>query len=45
MFEHGKMVRGERLEVLEERMKMMDPDRWDQNQESLGQVKGEVNIQ
>ena len=43
--EHGKMVRGERLEVLEERMKMMDPDRWDQNQESLGQVKGEVNIQ
>ena len=26
VFEHGKMVRGERLEVLEERMKTMAPD-------------------
>ena len=26
MFEHGKMVRGEGLPVLEERMKTMDPD-------------------
>ena len=26
VFEHGKMVRGEGLEVLEERMKTMDPD-------------------
>ena len=27
VFEHGKMVRGEGLEVLEERMKAMDPDK------------------
>ena len=27
MFERGKMVRGEGLEVLEERMKTMDPDK------------------
>ena len=26
VFERGKMVRGKRLEVLEERMKTMDPD-------------------
>ena len=26
VFEHGKMVRGEGLPVLEERMKTMDPD-------------------
>ena len=26
IFEHGKMVRGEDLQVLEERMKTMDPD-------------------
>ena len=26
MFEHGKMVRGKGLQVLEERMKAMDPD-------------------
>ena len=26
-FEHGKMIRGEGLEVLEERMKTMDPDK------------------
>ena len=25
VFEHGKMVRGERLEVLKERMKTIDP--------------------
>ena len=27
MFEHGKMVRGEGFEVLEERMQTMDPDK------------------
>ena len=26
VFERGKMVRGERLEILEERMKTIDPD-------------------
>ena len=27
VFEHGKMVKGEGLEVLEERMKTIDPDK------------------
>ena len=46
MFERGKMARGQGLEVLEERMRTMDPDeneiykfleikQADQNQESL----------
>ena len=26
IFEHGQMVRGESLQVLEEKMKTMDPD-------------------